>query len=808
MQTTADKSVPRRDARDKVTGRARYTVDLHVPGMVDGWVLRSPHAHARLVSIDAAEAERVPGVLCVLTRDDVRDIDPHFGQAIKDQPLIALDRVRFAGEPVAAVAAESATAAREAMARIRVEYEPLRAAMTLDEALAGGAPVLHESVGLSALSPDLRDIKPDFPRNIANRFTYQRGDVARAFAEADHVFDHTFTLPIVHHFFLEPFAAIAHFEGGDLTVWSGTQTPFAQQQMLAEMFRLPLSRVRIVVPYVGGGFGGRELMPPVPLAAALSRKARRPVRIVYSSEETCRTIARHAARIRIRTAVRRDGTLLGRDAQILMQTGAYADQGPRVIKKGGYRVVGPYRVPHVKVESCAVYTNTVSAGAYRGFSTPQVGWAYESQMDIIARTLGLDPVEFRLQNMLKRGDEYAPGDRPVDSDLPDMLRRACAAIGWPPRGGSRFAVRGSPSESGTGNREPRTANPQATGLGVACVIKDGGGTRTSSTAIVRLHADASATVLMSTVEIGQGAHTVLAQVVAKELGLDVGRVAVTATDTSVTPFDQRTNASRGVAMMGQAVQAAARDAAAQVAAIAAEAFGVPPEACRLEGGALVAGDRRMTVGEAISHFFRDAGGELIGRGYSRPDAGMGTLGAVSSFWEIGIGAVRVAVDLETGAIELPHLVTVADAGWAINRDLVEGQDLGAAMMGLGPTLFEELVYEGDQPVNGSLVDYRLPLFPDLPGEFDSIILEGGGGPGPNGAKGVAEGGGLPVAPAIANAVAAATGARITALPLTPERVWRALRATPALSPQPSVVSLADPGPGQNPKGTGRSTREG
>ncbi|HEY7676389.1 MAG TPA: molybdopterin cofactor-binding domain-containing protein, partial [Candidatus Methylomirabilis sp.] len=409
VASTRSADVPRKDAREKVTGRAAYTVDLRVPGMVDGWVLRSPHSHARIVSIDTAAAGLVPGVRCVFTRADVADIDPHFGQAVLDHPLIALEKVRFAGEPVAVVVAGDAGAAHEALGKIRVEYDPLPALMTIDEALAPGAPALHGPRPLSPLSPDVRDVKPEPERNICNRWTYQRGDVAAAFSGADHVFDHTFTLPAVHHFFLEPLAAVAAFEGDGLTVWVGTQTPFALRQMLSSMFRLPLSRVRIIVPFVGGGFGGRELTSVAPLAAAASRKAGRPVRIVLSSEETCRTIARHAARARIRSAVTRDGRIIGREAQLLWQTGAYADQGPRVIKKGGYRIVGPYRVPNVKVESIAVYTNTVSAGAYRGFSTNQVAWAYESQMDIMACALGMDPVAFRLKNLLKAGEEYAPG---------------------------------------------------------------------------------------------------------------------------------------------------------------------------------------------------------------------------------------------------------------------------------------------------------------------------------------------------------------------------------------------------------------
>lgn len=748
------RSVERSDAVDKVTGRARYTGDLLVVGMVDGAILRSPHAHARLVTIDAREAERVAGVLAVLTRDGLKDLDPWYGQAVRDQPILALDRVRFAGEPVAAVAAVDAQTAAEALARIAVEYEPLPALMDVDAALAPGAPVLQAPARLSTLFPDVRDVKPDVARNVCHHFVYRRGDAGRAFAEADLVFDDTFTLPSVHHHPLEPHGAIAHHQGSELTVWVGTQYPFAMRQTLAEMFGLSQSRVRVVVPYVGGAFGSRELMPAAFVAAALSRKAGAPVRILCSAEETAKTVGRHAGRIRIQTAVRRDGTLTGRRATIHLNTGAYTDQGPRVAKKAGYRVIGPYRIPHVEVDSYAVFTNTVSAGSYRGFGTPQVCWAYESQMDVIAAALGMDPVAFRLRNMLKRGEEYAKGDRPLDSDLDAGLEMVAGRLG------------------------AERARREGSGVGVACAIKDGGGTRTSSTAIVRLHTDASATVLVSSAEIGQGIGTVLAQVAGAELGLEPSRVTVTSPDTAVTPFDQRTNASRSTALLGLAVQAAARDVAGQIRAIAAEAFAVPADTCVLAEGGVAGGGRRLTLGEVIQCFFRDAGGELIGHGYYRPPSvEPGTLGATASFWEIGIGGAEVSVDRETGAITVLRYVTLTDAGRAINPAGVEGQDQGGAMMGLGPALFEGLVYEGGQLLNPSLIDYRVPLFSDLPAAFDTILVEGGGGPGPHGAKGVAEGSIIPVAPAIANALAAATGVRIKDLPLTPERVWRALRGS-------------------------------
>jgi CO/xanthine dehydrogenase Mo-binding subunit len=745
------RSLERQDARDKVTGRARYTVDLRIPGMVEGKVLRSPYPHARILGIDTRQAERLPGVIAVITGADLTDIDPYFGQAVRDQPLLAIERVRFAGEPVAAVAAVDALTAEEAARRIVVDYEPLPVVRNVAEALAPGAPQLHVDRPRSTLFPDVQDIKPDVTRNICHHFNYRRGDPDDAFRQADFVFDDTFTLPSVHHFPLEPLGAIAHHQGSDLTVWTGTQYPFAMRQSLAEMFGLPQSRVRIIVPYVGGAFGSRELIPAAPIAAALSRKAGGPVRVVFSSEDTARTVVRNGGRVRIQTAVGKDGTIVGRRAEIHLDTGAYTDQGSRVSKKAGYRIIGPYRIPHVEVNSYAVFTNTVSAGSYRGFGTPEVCWAYESQMDIIAAKVGMDPFALRMKNLLKRDEEYAPGDRPIDSDMDQALDFLAKEVGW------------------------REARAPGEGVGLACAIKDGGGTRTSSTAIVRLHQDGSATVLASSAEIGQGVLSVLGQIADAELGIDPSRVIVTAPDTGVTPFDQRTNASRATSLLGHAVQEAAQRVADQVRAIASEALDVSPAQCRLESGGVSAGGRRLGFGEVIQRFFRDAGGELIGHGYQRPATGLSALGATASFWEIGLGAARVSVDRETGAIAVHRYVSLSDPGRAINPAGVEGQDLGGAMQGLGPALFEGLVYDDGQLVNGNMIDYRLPLFSDLPESFDAVIVEGGGGPGPHGAKGVAEGSIIPVAPAIANALFAATGARVKDLPLTPERVWRALR---------------------------------
>src|SRR3989441_12794346 len=362
-----------------------------MPGMVEGKVLRSPYPHARILGIDTKEAAQLPGVLGVITGADLGDIDPYFGQAVKDQPLLAIDRVRFAGEPVAAVAAVDARTAAETARRIVVDYEPLPVVRDVAEALAPGAPQLHVDRPRSTLFPDVQGIKPDVTRNICHHFVYRRGDPDAAFRQADVVFDDTFTLPSVHHFPLEPLRAIAHYRGRELTVWTGTQCPFAMRQSLAEMFGLPQSRVRIVVPYVGGAFGSRELISAAPVAGVLSRRAGAPVRVLFSSEDTARTAARNGGRARIQRAGRKRRTITGPRAEPPRARGADPDPRSRGPNTRRSRLTRPYRIPHVEVNSYAVFTNTVSAGSYRGFGTPEVCWAYESPLDIIAAKLGLDP---------------------------------------------------------------------------------------------------------------------------------------------------------------------------------------------------------------------------------------------------------------------------------------------------------------------------------------------------------------------------------------------------------------------------------
>jgi len=745
---------PRLDGVDKVTGKALYTVDIELPGMAHGKVLRSPYAHARILRVDARRAAKLPGVFAVITREDQAGLGM-FGAAYKDQTIVAVDKVRYAGDPVAAVAARDEATAEEALELIEVDYQELSAVTSIDEALAPGAPLVHEaSVSGGELMGQRYEAPKEFAgTNLCYRFSYSKGDVEEGFKKADYVFEDTFTFPRVQHFSMEPHATVAHVEGDRMTLWCGTQEPFTLREHLADIFHLPLNKIRIIVPYLGGGYGGKLAVKNEPLAAALSWKAKRPVRLVNSIEESFKTVTRHPARVRIKTGVSKDGKLVARQCVIHMETGAYADAGPRVTQKAGYRCFGPYRLPHMKTDAYTVYTNTVPAGAYRGFGTLQVTWAYESQMDIIAERLGLDPLEFRLKNLLKKGEPYTPGDTPVDCDLGAGLLRAAKEIGW--------------NEKQKPNR----------GKGLAVCMKDGGGTYKVSSAAVKLNADGTAVLLTGTVEIGQGARTALSQVVAEELGLPLEAVSVAQLDTDVTPYDVNTNASSSTVVMGLAVQRAAQDLKRQLLRHGAKLLKTRPERLTLRDGKILAGKgRRLAFEELMQGVFLSKGGELIGRGaYQDIKSKKAALGSPTTFWEISWGAAEVEVDRDTGEIKLLKYVSLADVGQAIHPVLCEGQDEGGVMNAIGHSLLEEMVYKDGQLLNPNLVDYRVPSFLHLPKRFETILVESHNGPGPFGAKGTGEGGLLPVAAAIGNALYRATGLRLYDLPMTPEKVWRALR---------------------------------
>jgi len=748
------------DGVEKVTGKALYAGDLRLPGMAHAKVLRSPLPHARICRIDDEKAKSIPGVLAVLTRENLKVAFPYYGPYVKDQPIVAIDKVRYVGDIVAAVAATEERIAEEALELIDLEYEELPAVFTVDEALKEGAPLVHERL------EGLRE--PSYGRgathiihdqsNICLHFRYNRGDVDEGFRASDFVFEDTFAFPSAQHYPMEPHVCVAQFDGETLTVWTATQSPFPVRQELARVFGLPFSGVRVIVPYVGGGYGAKSGIKTEGLAAALSRMAGRPVRLAFRSEETFKTICQPRAKITIKTGVKRDGTLVARRCEVVLNGGAYANSGPSVTEKAGYRAHGPYRIPHVLTDAYSIYTNTVPAGAFRGFGAPQVAFAYESHLDMIAHRLGIDPYEIRMKNILEKGERFAEGDTPIDCDLKGGLRRVAEAVGWEWTG-----------------RDEANPGPKKRGIGIASAVKDGGGTNKPANASVKILNDGSVLLSTGSVEIGQGVRTAFLQVVAEELSIPPERVRVAELGTHYTPFDKGTNASSATSVMGQAVLKAAQDARAQFLETAASVFGVAAAALRLEGGMVVGGEQKLSFREVMRRYFADSEGEILGRGFFHvPRNDNVPLGYPSPFWEIGLGAAEVEVDSETGEVKILQYISLTDAGKMIHPVQCHGQDEGAAVFGIGQALFEDLVYQDGELLNGSLVDYRLPRFSDLPDPFTTIILEEGGGPGPYGAKGMGEGGILAVAPAVCNAVYAAVGLRIPKVPLKPETVWKAI----------------------------------
>ena len=746
------------DGVDKVSGQGIYAGDLQLPAMAFAKVLRSPLPHARIRGVNSSRAAALPGVLAVLTRDNLNVAANSFGVYVKDQQILAADKVRYVGDMVAAVAAVDERIAEEAVKLIDVEYEELPAVYTVEEALKNGAPLVHETL------EGRKD--PNYGRggthvvhdqsNICFHFRHHRGEVEAGFHASDIIFEDTFAFPSAQHYPMEPHVCVAQFDGETLSVWSATQSPFPVRQELARIFGIPFSGVRIIVPYVGGGYGGKSGIRTEAIAACLSRMTGRPVRLAFKSEETFRTICQPRAKMKVKTGVKSDGSFVARQCEVWFNGGAYANSGPSVTEKAGYRAHGPYRIPHVLTDSYSVYTNTVPATAFRGFGGPQVAFAYETHLDMIAQRLGLDPYDLRMKNLLNKGESFSEGDTPIDCDLKAGLKKIAEAIGW----------------DGRSEAEGK-AGPKRRGLGIATAVKDGGGTNKPANAAVKIFNDGSVLLSTGSVEIGQGMRTAFLQVVAEELSVPPEQVRVAALDTHYTPFDKGTNASSATSIMGQAVQKAAQDARAQFFQAAAAVFRASVSDIRLDNGMAVCGEQKLSFRDVMQRHFGDTEGEIWGRGFFKvPRDDNVPLGYPSPFWEIGLGAAEVEVDSETGEVKILRYVSLTDAGKMIHPIQCHAQDEGAAVFGIGQALFEDLVYQDGQLVNGSLVDYRLPTFADLPESFTTFIMEGGGGPGPYGAKGMGEGGILPVAPAVCNAVYAAVGVRIQEVPLIGEKIWK------------------------------------
>lgn len=744
-----NKSVPRRDGVAKVTGRALYTSDVTLPRMAHARIVRSPVAYARITSIDVSAALERPGVYAVLTGQDLGALPhTHYGHAVPDHAILAIDKVIFVGEPVAAVIAESERAAQLAMEDVVVEYEELDAVITVDEALSPEAPVIHgQAFSSGAFRGFEEETVAGQTSNICEEAHVGWGDVEEGFAQATTIVEGEYYYPMAYAYAMEPYVAVGDVSDNALTVYSSAQHPFMVRHDLAHVFGMSLGQVRVVVPYVGGGYGSKSYTKIEPLAAACSWWAKRPVKIQLGVEESILTTRGDDALVRMRTGVDSEGHIIAREATIYLNSGAYAENSPLVCKKSANRIVGPYAIPHVKVDCYSVYTNTCPASSFRGFGASLVTFGAESQIDELAEKLGEDGLSFRLRNVADEGQRFFPKMRGLDADLKGDLRKLGKMLEW--------------------DAEPQVGR----GKGLAVSASDAGA-HPITTAAIKLHGDGSVTVLTGSTELGQGSHTVLAQIAAEEFGIPLESVQVVASDTAIVPFERSTGASRTTTLMGRAVQEACQEAITQLCEMGAEAFGVSLQEIERERGGLRHGDKTMAWSELLTSFFGMPDCEIVGRAYLRR---AGDLKELPPFWEIGCAGVEIEVDEETGSIVVTRLAAVGDVGLAINPAMAEGQDLGAATMGLGTGLFEELVYDGQQLANANLWDYRVPRFTDVPSDVRLELTQDQNGVGPYGAKGGGEGSLNPMSASIANALYRATGVRVHEAPLTPERVWRALQ---------------------------------
>ena len=767
-------AVPRRDGIAKVTGAARFTVDVSLPGLAHAKVLRSPYPHARITAIDVDAARAHPGVIAVVSSADLPDVQLVYGHAVADHPLIAVDKVRFAGEPVVGVVAEDPVTAEEALRLINVSYEPLPFVEGPDAALASDAPVIHDRPGEQRPHRGFEeDIERSHP-NVCSTSRQAWGDLDEALAGAHLVVEGEYRYPMCYAYAMEPYTAVAEWGDGELSVWTSGQHPYMVRDDLAHCFGLPLAKVRVTVPYVGGGYGSKSYTKIEPLTAALALRAGRPVRLALGVEEAILTTRGDAAIVRLKTAFDRDGRILGRTGRILLDTGGYAENSPLVGRKAANRLGGPYRIPALDVTCDVVYTNTAPASSFRGFGAPQVTLAGESQIDEAAARLGLDPVELRRRNVLDLRERPWPKARGIDANLDADLTLAAEELEW--------------------------STPVPAGRGRAiCLSASDAGSEPITTSILRVLSDGSVTVMAGSTEIGQGSSTVLAQIAAAEMGVELERVRLVQSDTAAVSYDRSTGASRTTTLMGLAIQAAARDARAQLVDWATTALAPDgPEVTEIGNGVRI-GDAEHDWGAIVRAWFGGAAGEVVGRGYLRRS---GATAEMPPFWEIGCVGVEVSVNESTGEVRVERMVTVGDVGCAINPQTAEAQDVGAAMMGLGMATREELVYQDGNLLNGNMFDYRVPRSTDLP-ELRTVLVERGDGVGVYGAKGGGEGALNPVAAAIANAVERAAGIRLREAPFTPERVWRAIQERDAARARSAEAEAAgslggDAEPGASP----------
>jgi len=746
------KREPMLDALEKATGQARFTDDLSLPGMLFGKILRSPLAHAKVLHVDLSEAKKVAGVKDAISGKDIPRKKYGIVPMAKDEYALAIDKVRYIGDEVAAVVATSLDAAEEAISKIRVDFEELPAVFDPLEAMKPGAPIIHDKV----------------PNNVSAAIRKEFGNVEKAFRESDLLFEDIFETQAVNHCPLEPQAALAMVDhSGKVTLWSSTQIPFFLRRNLATTLNIPESNVRVIKPKVGGGFGQKiDLYAKDFCAAFFAMKTKRPVKFVYDREEVfTSTRQRHPMRIQLKTGMKKDGTIHAQQFKVIADGGAYNSTAPLMITLACYFIMLPYRLENLLFEGCHVYTNKPVGGAMRGHGIPQVRFAVETQLDMIAEKMVINPLELRLKNAFHAGEPH-PGKLLVQScGFSETLKNAAEGIGW---------------------KEKRGKLPFGRGVGLAGASFPSGVSNMShisSGAIVKIERDGAVTLLTGAADIGQGAETVISQIVAEELGVSLKDIRITAADTEITPLDPGTFGSGVTLRAGNAARMAAGAAKEKLFEAVTEKMEANIEDLEIKDHRIFikgSPERGMSLREAIKVYqYSDRPMPIIGRGSYQPPAKEPTTllkedGNFSPAYSFMTQAAEVEVDTRTGKVKVLKMVASHDCGRAINPMLVEGQLEGSMVGGMGQALYEGVMTDHGQVLNPSFLDYGIPTAMEVP-SITSIEVETNDPEGPFGAKESGEGTQLAPAPAIINAIYDAIGVRFKSLPVTPEKILQALR---------------------------------
>jgi CO/xanthine dehydrogenase Mo-binding subunit len=759
---TIGSSPPRLEAGDKVTGRAQYADDIQRPGMLYAALLTSPHAHARIIGYRVDAARAIPGVKVILTGADFKG--PRAGGIIKDESMVARGKVRYVGEVVAAVAATDPEIAGQAAAAIAIEYEPLPAVLSIDQALAPGAPILHEEC-----ASYFKAIQGGGHGNVVFESTVEEGDVERSLRDCDVVVEGVWETQAQHHVYMEPNGCVAEVDAaGRITLYATCQSVHHIQQRVADELVEPMAKIRVVATRVGGGFGGKHASNIHSIAAWLARASRRPVKLVLSRMQDFEIQrSRHPARIWMKTGARRDGTILARDVRITIDGGAYADESPPVLAFALLMSRGPYRIANARARGQALYTNKLRAGSFRGFGNPQACFAGESQIDELAAKLGMDPIELRLKNAVAPNDTAFGGQRVPSCMLTQCLTRVseaqCTAPPLAPRAGCKR------------------------GVGYAVMSHVSGLMGTAAN--VQLRTDGSIALSTGCVDLGQGADTVMVQICADALAVPIERVSYAPQDSDSSPYNWKTAGSRSTYMTGRAVSVAAVEVRKKMFEHAAEMLECASVDLELRpGGAIGIKGVPMAVSfkEVAMRSLFHSGGPIAanhgfvfdGPGFDPKRASIHQLAFANlGVYTFGAHCVEVDVDKATGAVEVRRAWCAHDVGRAINPVSCEGQIQGGFVQGMGYALTEEMRWNAEGWLTTvTLADYKVPGVLDTPPEIHAIVLEDPDPTHPVGAKGIGEPSLVGAAPAIANAICNATGARVRALPMTPERVLNALEA--------------------------------